>query len=153
MQEPTIQDTQKQIADKVASAPVVLFMKGTRHRPQCGFSSTVVGILDSLLADYETVNVLADPAIRQGIKDYSNWPTIPQLYVNGEFLGGCDIIREMHQGGELEGALGLTGKPIEPPPFTVTPKAVEVFRQALAEDGEDAGIRSEADHVGPSLQT
>jgi len=137
MQEPTSQDSHKQIAEKVASAPVVLFMKGTRHQPQCGFSATVVGILDSLLADYETVNVLADPAIRQGIKEYSNWPTIPQLYVNGEFLGGCDIVREMHQSGELEGAFGLTGKTIEPPSFTVTAKAVEVFRQALAEDGED----------------
>ncbi len=136
MQPTASPDTQKWIAEKVASAPVVLFMKGTRYQPQCGFSATVVGILDTMLADYETVNVLADPAVRQGIKDFSNWPTIPQLYVQGEFLGGCDIVRDMHQSGELAGALGVEETPVEPPAFTVTPRAAEVFREALVEDGE-----------------
>jgi monothiol glutaredoxin len=80
---------------------VVLFMKGTRQFPQCGFSGAVVQILDGTGAKYETVNVLADPVVRQGIKDFSNWPTIPQLYIDGRFVGGCDIVREMHANGEL----------------------------------------------------
>ena len=95
----SIQDT---IRDQVKSNRVVLYMKGTPQIPQCGFSATVVEILKrSGVADYLAVDVLADPEIRQGIKDYANWPTIPQLYVNGEFVGGCDILREMYEAGEL----------------------------------------------------
>jgi monothiol glutaredoxin len=90
---------------------VVLFMKGTPQFPQCGFSGQVVQILDHLGVEYGAVNVLADPEIRQGIKDYSNWPTIPQLYVKGEFVGGCDIIREMFQAGELQEHLASAGVP------------------------------------------
>ena len=86
----------------VASDRVVLFMKGTRHQPQCGFSATVVQILDTLVPEYTTVNVLDDPAIREGIKAYSTWPTIPQLYLGGEFVGGCDLVREMYASGELQ---------------------------------------------------
>jgi monothiol glutaredoxin len=82
--------------------PVVLFMKGTPRAPQCGFSARVVGILDDLIEDYRTVDVLSRPEIRNGIKEYSNWPTVPQLYVNGEFVGGCDIINEMHGSSELQ---------------------------------------------------
>jgi len=80
---------------------VVLFMKGTSMFPQCGFSAAVVQVLAELGVQFKDVNVLVDPAIRQGIKDFSNWPTIPQLYVKGEFVGGCDIIREMFANGEL----------------------------------------------------
>jgi monothiol glutaredoxin len=98
--------TRDRIASIIDSDRVVLFMKGDRSRPQCGFSATVVQILDSLIDDYTTVDVLADPAVREGIKEYSNWPTIPQLYVGGEFLGGCDIVREMYQQGELQETLG-----------------------------------------------
>ena len=94
-------DIQAWIESEVKSNDVVLFMKGTPTFPQCGFSSQVVQILDYLGVDYKGVNVLESPEIRQGIKDYSNWPTIPQLYVKGEFVGGCDIVREMFQGGEL----------------------------------------------------
>jgi len=95
----SIQDT---IRDQVKSNHVVLYMKGTPQFPQCGFSATVVEILKrSGVSDYLAVDVLADPEIRQGIKDYANWPTIPQLYVDGEFVGGCDIVREMYQAGEL----------------------------------------------------
>ncbi len=90
------------IQSLVDGEPVVLFMKGNRQMPQCGFSAQVVQILDTLVPDYTTVNVLEDPEIRQGIKDFSNWPTIPQLYVRGEFVGGCDIIKEMYQSGELQ---------------------------------------------------
>ena len=90
------------IDSEVKSQDVVLFMKGTPGFPQCGFSGQVVQILDYLGASYKGVNVLESDEIRQGIKSYSNWPTIPQLYVKGEFVGGCDIIREMYETGELE---------------------------------------------------
>ena len=90
------------IDNEVKSNDVVLFMKGTPGFPQCGFSGQVVQILDYLGVPYKGVNVLADDEIRQGIKEYSNWPTIPQLYVKGEFVGGCDIVREMFQAGELQ---------------------------------------------------
>ena len=95
-------DIQQQIAQEVTSNDVVLFMKGTPQAPMCGFSAQVVQILDYLGVPYKGVNVLADDEIRQGIKEYSNWPTIPQLYVKGEFVGGCDIVREMFQAGELQ---------------------------------------------------
>ncbi|WP_425052670.1 Grx4 family monothiol glutaredoxin [Psychromarinibacter sp. S121] len=91
-----------QIKDTVTSNDVVLFMKGTKTMPQCGFSSRVAGVLNFMGVEYADVNVLTDDEIRQGIKDYSDWPTIPQLYVKGEFVGGCDIITEMTLSGELD---------------------------------------------------
>ena len=94
--------TRSRLDGLVKGHPVLLFMKGNRQRPQCGFSATVVQILDSLVGDYQTVNVLEDPEIREGIKEYSSWPTIPQLYLSGEFQGGCDIVVEMYQSGELQ---------------------------------------------------
>lgn len=93
--------TRERIDALVKGHPVTLFMKGNRQAPQCGFSATVVQILDGLLPDYHTVDVLADPAIREGIKEYSSWPTIPQLYLAGEFQGGCDIVIDMYESGEL----------------------------------------------------
>eukprot|EP01012_Entosiphon_sulcatum_P062591 TRINITY_DN8901_c1_g1_i1.p2 TRINITY_DN8901_c1_g1~~TRINITY_DN8901_c1_g1_i1.p2 ORF type:complete len:106 (+),score=28.04 TRINITY_DN8901_c1_g1_i1:466-783(+) len=96
---------QEFIANEVKSNDVVLFMKGTPQFPQCGFSGQVVQILDYLGVDYKGINVLADGDIRQGIKDYSNWPTIPQLYVKGEFVGGSDIMMEMYESGELQKVL------------------------------------------------
>ncbi|HSD38085.1 MAG TPA: Grx4 family monothiol glutaredoxin [Rhodocyclaceae bacterium] len=102
---------QEKIRQTVTSNPVVLFMKGTPQFPQCGFSSTVAQILKlSGLESYTSVNVLADEEIRQGIKDYANWPTIPQLYINGEFVGGCDIVKEMYQAGELQTLLAGVAK-------------------------------------------
>ena len=98
--------TRQRIDEMIASNDVVLFMKGNREAPQCGFSSTVVGILNGLVADYATADVLADPAVREGIKEYSEWPTVPQLYVRGEFIGGCDIVREMYSNGELAKVVG-----------------------------------------------
>jgi monothiol glutaredoxin len=98
--------TRQQIASLIDSDRVVLFMKGTPHSPQCGFSATLVQILDSLLPRYTSVDVLADPALREGIKAFSSWPTIPQLYIEGEFVGGCDIVREMYFSGDLEKRLG-----------------------------------------------
>ena len=100
----TIHDT---IREQVTQHPVVLYMKGTPQFPQCGFSATVAEILKRCgVTSYYSVNVLADDEIRQGIKEYANWPTIPQLYVNGEFVGGCDIMREMYANGELQQVLG-----------------------------------------------
>lgn len=93
---------QDQIRETVEKNDVVLFMKGTKMMPQCGFSSRVAGVLNYLGVDYADVNVLADAEIRQGIKDFSDWPTIPQLYVKGEFIGGCDIVTEMMLSGELD---------------------------------------------------
>jgi monothiol glutaredoxin len=101
------EDTRARIQGLVASDDVVLFMKGNRQVPQCGFSATVVQILDHLIPQYTTVDVLQDPEVREGIKAFTQWPTIPQLYVNGEFVGGCDIVREMFQTGELQKALGV----------------------------------------------
>ena len=90
------------IKETITANPVVLFMKGTKSMPQCGFSSRVAGVLNFMGVDFADVNVLADDGIRQGIKDFSDWPTIPQLYVKGEFVGGCDIITEMTLSGELD---------------------------------------------------
>ena len=97
------------IDNEVKSHDVVLFMKGTPTFPQCGFSGQVVQILDYVGAPYKGINVLEDMAVRDGIKAYSNWPTIPQLYVKGEFVGGCDIVREMFQAGELQDLLKAKG--------------------------------------------
>jgi monothiol glutaredoxin len=101
---------QDRIRDTVTGNPVVLYMKGTPQFPQCGFSATAIQILKACnVSKLTTVNVLEDPEIRDGIKQYANWPTIPQLYVNGEFLGGCDIMKEMYQSGELQKTLeGVT---------------------------------------------
>src|ERR671919_1432577 len=99
-------DTSSRIDEIVRSSDVVLFMKGTALFPQCGFSSRAVAILDHLGVSFETVDVLQDPEIRQGIKDYSDWPTVPQLYVKGEFVGGSDIMLEMFQSGELQQLVG-----------------------------------------------
>ena len=102
-------DIQAQIAQTIAGHDVVLFMKGTAERPLCGFSNQVVQILDHLGVGFRDVNVLADEALRQGIKDFANRPTVPQLYVKGEFVGGCDIVREMFQTGELKALLAENG--------------------------------------------
>jgi monothiol glutaredoxin len=97
------------IRDTVAGHDVVLFMKGKADQPQCGFSSVVVQILDHLEVDFHDVNVLADNSLREGVKQFTNWPTVPQLYVKGEFVGGCDIVREMFQTGELKTLLAERG--------------------------------------------
>jgi len=95
-------DTRARIQEMIDGNDVVLFMKGTKDMPQCGFSQRVAGVLNYMGVDFKDVNVLADEDIRQGIKDFSDWPTIPQLYVKGEFVGGCDIVTEMTLSGELD---------------------------------------------------
>lgn len=107
-------ELRSKIDGMIAANKVVLFMKGTRGAPQCGFSAAVVQILDELVEDYHTVNVLADPEIRQGIKEYSDWPTLPQLYIDGEFIGGCDIVRDMYAKGELQHTLGARSASARP---------------------------------------
>ena len=104
----------EQIKQEISENDVVVFMKGTPVFPQCGFSATVVQVLSHLGVKFKGVDVLQDPGLRQGVKEFSNWPTIPQLYVKGEFVGGCDIIREMFQTGELQEHLaeqGIESKP------------------------------------------
>ena len=106
MTNPAFEQIQKDISEN----DVVLYMKGTKNLPQCGFSATVAQVLERLgVANYKDVNVLADAEIREGIKAFTNWPTIPQLYVKGEFIGGCDIVREMYQNGELADLLKEKG--------------------------------------------
>ncbi|MFV1977790.1 MAG: Grx4 family monothiol glutaredoxin [Myxococcota bacterium] len=133
--------TRQRIEEMIASNDVVLFMKGNRETPQCGFSSTVIGILDGLVSDYVTADVLSDSAVREGIKEYSKWPTVPQLYVRGEFLGGCDIIQELAASGELAQSLGVNASPpSEQPEVTVTPAGAEALRAAARSAPEDAVI-------------
>ena len=110
MSDQTVND---RIAQEIKDNDVVVYMKGTPVFPQCGFSAAVVQVLNHLGVKFHGVNVLEDPALRQGVKDFTNWPTIPQLYVKGEFLGGCDIIREMAQTGELQDTLQQKGVDME----------------------------------------
>jgi monothiol glutaredoxin len=117
---------------------VVLFMKGNPGAPRCGFSATASGLLNELLPDYATVDVLEDPEIREGIKAYGNWPTIPQLYVGGELVGGSDIIQSMYTSGELQQLFGLPKPDRTPPPITITDKAAAEIRNAMAD--AEAGL-------------
>ena len=125
----------KQISELVAQHRVVLFMKGTRSMPQCGFSAQVVNILDALLPSYETVDALHSPEIRDGIKVFSQWPTIPQLYVDGQFVGGCDIVNEMNASGELQTLLGVQVWVLSMPKITVSEAAAKAFEAARVDSG------------------
>ena len=125
--------TRDRIDQLLAANRVVLFMKGTRQGPQCGFSAATVDRLDTLLDDYATVNVLADDEIRQGIKEYGNWPTIPQLYVDRELVGGADIVQSMFDSGELHRVLGVAEPDRTPPEITISDAAVAAIRQALTD--------------------
>src|SRR5688572_24791189 len=123
----------KKLDDIVASDNVVLFMKGSRSFPQCGFSASVVNILNTMLPKYTTVNILSDADIRGGMKEYSDWPTFPQLFIKGEFVGGADIVRQMHESGELEKKLGGLVAPAAPPTLDVSPRAATELKEALKE--------------------
>lgn len=133
--------TLQRIEALTKSDAVVLFMKGTRAQPQCGFSATVVGILDQYVPEYTTVNVLADPEVREGVKAFSDWPTIPQLYVGGEFVGGCDIVRQLDDEGELLSTLGDAAKPPVPPTLHISEAAVAIFQEAMKEAEGDEQLR------------
>ena len=138
---------EKQIQELVQKNRVLLFMKGNKSFPQCGFSSAVVGILKEIGVPFETANVLSDPSLRDGIKAFSDWPTIPQLYVNGEFVGGCDIVREMHATGELAKLLGVEVAAPKVLTIHLSDAAAKAFLDAT-EPGEDR-LRLE---IAPSFQ-
>ncbi|HZV22852.1 MAG TPA: Grx4 family monothiol glutaredoxin, partial [Luteimonas sp.] len=129
----------------LAANRVVLFMKGRPDAPQCGFSAKAVGVLGGLGVDYAHVDVLSDAEIREGIKLYGDWPTIPQLYIGGELVGGSDIIEQMANSGELHGALGLPPPDRTPPSITLAPAAVDMLRNAIADAGGDVVVRVEID--------
>lgn len=152
------------ITEIIGSDDVVLFMKGSRRMPQCGFSAAVVQILDSLVPKYTTVNVLSDPDLRDGIKLFSSWPTIPQLYVRGEFLGGCDIVREMHASGELAQKLGAgaaravgvpePAAPVTPPRLRVSEAAARALLASVESEDDAVHIEISPDfeyglYIGP----
>jgi monothiol glutaredoxin len=124
--------TREQIENIIQKDRVVLFMKGTPQAPQCGFSSKTVGLLDSILSDYSSVDVLQDQEIREGIKVFSNWPTIPQLYIDGELVGGCDIVSAMFNSCEIHEMLGIEAPDRTPPEVTITDAAAEKIREAMA---------------------
>lgn len=137
--------TRERIEGHVGAADVVLFMKGHRGQPQCGFSATVIRILDALVPSYATVDVLSDAEVREGIKHFSQWPTIPQLYVKGEFVGGCDIVQELFESGELHDLLGVSVPEGAQPAVTVTEAAAEGLRRATEQAGGEGELRLQVD--------
>src|SRR5262245_57246919 len=135
----------ERIESLIRTHPVLLFMKGNRQGPQCGFSAQVVQILDRLLPEYATVDVLSDPEIRDGIKTYSSWPTIPQLYVRGEFVGGCDIVKELAASGEIFETLGLARPSGKVPAIAISADAArELERLAANANGRDLHLQIDA---------
>jgi monothiol glutaredoxin len=124
--------TRERIETVLKDHRVVLFMKGDRRQPQCGFSAAATNMLNELLPDYHTINVLEDPEIREGIKAYGEWPTIPQLYVAGELVGGADIIRQLYTSGELHELFGAAKPDRTPPEITITDAAAEAIREGTA---------------------
>lgn len=133
------------IESLLAANSVVLFMKGNPRAPQCGFSAKAVAALDATGAQYAHVDVLADPEIREGIKAYGDWPTIPQLYIGGELVGGSDIIVQMAGSGELNTALGLPPPDRSPPQITITPAAAAMLKQAIADAGDGYALQIDID--------
>jgi monothiol glutaredoxin len=125
--------TRDRIDSLLKAHRVVLFMKGNRQQPMCGFSAAATNTLNEVLDDYHTVDVLQDPEIREGIKEYGQWPTIPQLYVDGELVGGADIVRQMYASGELHALFGAPAPDRTPPEITITDKAAEAIRQGTAD--------------------
>ncbi|CAN5745034.1 Grx4 family monothiol glutaredoxin [soil metagenome] len=127
----------QKIDSLVTQDHVVLFMKGSRSFPQCGFSASVVNILNTLIPKYSTVNILSDADVRTGMKEYSDWPTFPQLFIRGEFVGGADIVRQMHESGDLEKKLGDLVAAPKTPTVTVSPRAIKELQTALDENPGD----------------
>jgi monothiol glutaredoxin len=146
-------DLRQRITGLLDANRVVLFMKGEPRAPQCGFSARAVGALAGLGVDYAHVDVLADPDIRDGIKTYGDWPTIPQLYIDGQLVGGADIIEQMAQTGELNTALGLPPPDRTPPAITITAAAFEMLHQALQDAGSGYTLKIDIDpHFNARLQ-
>ena len=153
---PITDQLRSRIESTITSNEVVLFMKGTPQQPQCGFSATVIGILNNLGSDYETVNVLEDAEIRDGIKEYSQWPTIPQLYIGDEFVGGCDVVQQMYTSGDLHQMLGREPVKVKAPEITISDDAASAIQDAMAhQPGVAVHLRIDAnwDHqfsLGPA---
>ena len=126
---------QKKLQQLVDSHNVVLFMKGNRNQPQCGFSARVVGILEDLEIDYQTYDVFSDPDIRSGMKEFTNWPTFPQLYIGQEFVGGCDIVTEMNEAGELAAQLGVELGDVPLPEISCSASMIEVLNESISQYG------------------
>ena len=146
-------DVRNRIDHIVNNNAIVLFMKGSRGQPQCGFSATVVGILDLFLQEYAHIDVLQDEGLRQGIKEYSDWPTIPQLYVKGQFVGGCDIVKQMHAQGQLFDLLGVQKPAVCEPNVAVTQSAQEALKNIVQDANAGEYIRLQVDARGlPSLK-
>lgn len=133
-------ETKQNIESLINHNPILLFMKGSKERPQCGFSKQVVEVLNQLVSDFTSVDVLADPEMREGIKVFSSWPTIPQLYVNGEFIGGCDIVLDLFQKNQLQEILKLE-KAVTPPHVELTERAKAAFLEAQQEQTSNDLIR------------
>jgi monothiol glutaredoxin len=138
-------ELRQRIETTLSSNRVVLFMKGDPSSPRCGFSAKAVGILDAISPGYASVDVLADPEIREGIKEYGQWPTIPQLYVGGELVGGSDIIEQMLNSGELHEVLGVAAPDRTPPTITISPAAAEAIRRALDSADPSLGLHLAVD--------
>lgn len=138
-------ELQQRIVGLLESSRVVLFMKGEPQAPQCGFSARAVAILQDLDVDFASVDVLADGAIREGIKQFGQWPTIPQLYIDGQLIGGSDIVEQMAQSGQLHEALGLPAPDRTPPAITVTPAAAAMLHEALRTAGEGHAVKVAVD--------
>ncbi len=136
---------QQRIESMLSEHPVVLFMKGSPDAPRCGFSAKAVGILGGMLDSYHTVDVLEDAEIREGIKIYGSWPTVPQLYVSGELVGGSDIIESMLNSGELHGLFGLAAPDRTPPVITIAPAAAQAIRQAMSDVEDGVGLHMSVD--------
>lgn len=148
------EQTRSRIQKTLTEHKIVLFMKGTRQQPRCGFSAQVVSILDGLGVDFHDVDVLADPSIRDGIKEFGNWPTIPQLYFQSTLIGGCDIIRQLDESGELLPALGLDGEASQsaaPPSLQVTAAAITAIKEAAREAEPGQLLRMELRNGGRSV--
>ena len=137
--------TRESIEALLNAHSVLLFMKGTRAQPQCGFSAATVAILDMFDREYETVDVLADATLREGIKTYGQWPTVPQLYVNGELIGGCDIVTELFESGELFDLLGLKPPDRTVPEITISDKAAAAVRHALDQEPDEMFLHIQID--------
>ena len=142
-----VEQVRENITSAIKSNRVVLFMKGTRQAPRCGFSAQVCSILDDLGVGFQTLDVLSNPVLRDEIKAYSNWPTVPQLYVEGQFVGGCDIITELHQTGELARMLGAAKVERRAPKIKVTDAAAAAFANANAEGSEQLRLE-----IGPNFE-
>ncbi len=149
----TIDPTRARIESLLAANPVVLFMKGNPRAPQCGFSAKAISALDATGVAYMHVDVLSDGEIREGIKAYGDWPTIPQLYIGGELVGGSDIIMQMASSGELHTALGVPAPDRTPPDVEITPAAAEMLRTAITNAGEGVSLQIQIDNAyNASLQ-